>query len=44
MTDFFKDFAKEWEEYPIALASIALAKGLLFFCNTIAKLSVNGTY
>ena len=39
---FAKDFTKEWVEYLIALASIAITKELIF-CNAIAKLSVNGT-
>ena len=41
---FTKDFAKEWAEYPIALASITITTTKdLIFCNAIAKLSVNGT-
>ena len=37
-----KILAKEWVEYPITLASIAIAKDLIF-CSAIAELSVNGT-
>ena len=39
---FTKDFARNGQEYPITLASIAITKDLIF-CNAIAKLSVNGT-
>ena len=38
---FVKDFTKEWVEYAILLASIAIAKEE-FFGIAIAKLSVNG--
>ena len=36
-----KDFTEEWVEYPIALASITIAKDLIF-CNAIAKPGVSG--
>ena len=36
---FSEDFAKEWVEDPIVLASIVIAKDLIF-CNAIAKPSV----